>query len=221
MFDRIFVYGCSITSGFELADYELMPSLTPAEIDEIKIKKGVEFWRDKIESEHSLKYISSRESNHSWAKHLADKFNVELVNRAYPGSNSESSVYFLEKDINREFIKPTDLIIVAHTENSRWFYLDADGKEHHCCPGGEPKDWNTQLSHRLRWPSKKFHNEYVLYVANEFNDMFRWFKDIKYLEMLSKEYNILQTFVYTPFLNKVHINLHQNKIFKGYSLLNA
>jgi hypothetical protein len=217
MYNRIVAYGCSITSGFELADYELMPSLNFVEINKIKAK-GVEFWRDKIESKYSLEYIDSREHNHAWPQHLANKLNVDVVNRAYPGSNSESSIYFLEEDISRGFIKPTDLIIVAHTESSRWFYLDKECKKHHCCPGGLPKEWNSQLSHRLRWPSKSFHKDYVLHVSNDFNDMFRWFKDIKYLEMLSKKHNILQVFAFTPFLTQLHNNINK---FKEYNLLNA
>jgi hypothetical protein len=197
-FNRIVAYGCSVTSGFELADYQLMPNMSSLDVDDFKNKHGIEPWRNLLESKHSLKSIEDAEHKLSWPRWLSEKFNVDFINRAVPGSNSQSSIFFLEKDLNSKIITPNDLIIVGHTEPRRWFWIDDASRTRHCCHGGIPKDWKNQITNRLRWPSNIFYEEFAKYVFNDQHCLYQWYHDIKYLDMLSTVLggNILQVYCY-------------------------
>lgn len=197
-FNRIIVYGCSITSGFELADYQLMPDISTKGIDNFKNKNGIESWRNLLEAKYSFATIQEAENNLSWPKWLAEKFNVDFINRAVPGSNSQSSIFFLEKDVDSHIVTANDLVIIGHTEPRRWFWIDDVGRTRHCCNGGIPKDWKNQITNRLRWPSNIFYKEFSKYVLNDNHCLYQWYHDIKYLDMLSKilKGNLLQVYCY-------------------------
>ena len=183
MFDRIVAYGCSLTSGFELAD-TILTGKTQDEVDKIK-RKGVEKYVDYLDSFGNRKEL---ENSQSWVRWLADIKGVTYLNRAVEGGNSSSSIYFLEQDIANGVIKDTDLVIVAHTEYSRWFWLNNKGKAMHGCVGGS----------ETRWPSKNFHRDFITYVANDYNLVYQFYKDITYLE----NFKVKQIFCYNTF-NKI------------------
>lgn len=202
--NRLIAYGCSITSGMELADYNLMPSMSMSDIDNIKINHGIEYWKDILESKNSVEKINHEESRLAWPRWLSDRLNIDYINRANPGSNSQSFIFHLEKDLSSGFIKSDDLIIVGHSEYSRWFYIDNDSRPRHCCPGGSLKQ---------RWPSATFHDEFVTHVMNDYQLIYQWFHDIKYLEMLSKniESSLLQVFCLGTF--KSELNMRSESFF--------
>lgn len=182
MYKRIVAYGCSITSGFELAD-TIVTKKSQEEVDKIKLQ-GVEAYVDYLDSFGNRR---EAESSQSWVRWLADLKGVEYLNRAVEGGNSASSIYFLEQDIANGIIKDTDLVLVAHTEYTRWFWINNKGTPIHSCVGGS----------ETRWPSKLFHKEFVKFVANDYNLIYQLYKDITYLNNL----NVKQLFCYNTFNN--------------------
>jgi hypothetical protein len=189
-FDRIVSYGCSVTSGFELADTLIFADKSQQEIDRLKIKLGIEGYIKEIEKIIPPIQVSHLESTRSWIRFLAEKLNVDYVSRAVPGGCCQSSVYFLERDLSTGFIRDTDMIIVGHTEHSRWFWIDNNGQPRYPCIGGTND----------RWPSSSFHKDFVAYVGNEHHLSYHWFNGIKYLDMLSTRLDnrIFQQFCLDP-----------------------
>jgi hypothetical protein len=171
-FDRIVAYGCSLTAGMELAD-ELVTGLSKQEIDRQKRTIGIRNWWDLLESYATVEQISEIENNLAWPRYVADYFGVSYVNRAVHGGNSDSSIYFIESDL-KNFLTTKDLILVGHSETTRYFWLDQHGSPQHACMGGTD----------LRWPSADFHQQFRSF-ANPHHLTYQWTKDIKYLDMLS------------------------------------
>jgi len=194
MFNRIVAYGCSITSGFELAD-TILTGQTQEEIDKLKLK-GVEKYVEYLDSFGDRK---EAENSQSWVRWLADLKGVPYLNRAVEGANSTSSIYFLEQDIANGVITENDLVLIGHTEYSRWFWLSNDGIPMHGCVGGS----------ETRWPSKNFHKDFITYVANDYNLIYQLYKDISYLE----RYNVKQVFCYNTF------NSIKNKVIEELPML--
>jgi hypothetical protein len=186
---RLVVYGCSITSGFELADTIIFSDLTEKEIDNKKKKIDIIEYINWQKTKTSLDQIKELERNLAWPKYIADDLNIEYINKAFPGGDTDSSIFLLEKDINSKFILKTDIIIIAHTDIRRWFWIDNNGISHNGCLGGTDK----------RWPTARFHKDFDRYVANKYHLGYHWYKNIKYLDMLSKNLNgmLLQQYCYS------------------------
>ena len=97
---RLVVYGCSITSGFELADTIIFSDLTEKEIDNKKKKIDIIEYINWQKTKTSLDQIKELERNLAWPKYIADDLNIEYINKAFPGGDTDSSIFLLEKDIN-------------------------------------------------------------------------------------------------------------------------
>jgi len=186
-FDRIVAYGCSLTAGMELADHKIinMPN-----IDDYKKSLGVKKWLELLHSKMPLKEVLKLENNLAWPKYVADHFGVDYMNRAVYGSNTDSNIWFIERDLTSGFLTSNDLILVGITEPTRYFWLDDNGTPMHGCMGGSDE----------RWPSKEFHREFINSTSTP-HLMHRWLTDIKYLDMLSVKLNgrILQQFCYDTY----------------------
>lgn len=195
MFKRLITYGCSITSGFELSDSSYFPEYSEEELDKEKQKISISIWAKKIESRVSLQRNDQENKNLAWPRWIAQHFDLEYINRAVPGGNNQSSIYFLEEDISNNIINNQDLIIIGHTEFTRYFWINNQGEPKYGCINGV-KD---------RWPSKKFHDEYVAHVLNDHHLLYQWYRDLKYLDLLSKKLNgnLLQVFCYKTFNNEI------------------
>lgn len=182
-FNRIIAYGCSITSGFELADDLMYPELGSFSREKYKNKHGIE----KYFNNRTIEIIQE-EHNRSWVGQLAKNLNVELVNRAVPGGCCQSSIYFLEVDLGRNFIKDTDLIIVGQTDYRRWFWLNNFG---------EPQTPTINGSNS-RWPSPAFHQDFITHLSSDDHLLYNWYIGIKYLDMLSNRLGgrLLQQYCY-------------------------
>lgn len=167
-FNRIIAYGCSITSGMELGD-----NLSDAQKEKLGIIPYVT-------------QLTSEDHNHAWPKYIADYFQVDYINRAVPGGNSQSSIFFIEEDLEN-LITDQDLILVGHSEMTRWFWIDEHGNPQHGCMGGSD----------TRWPSKQFHKDFITYISHK-QLKYQFIHDIKYLDLLSKSLNgrVLQQFCY-------------------------
>jgi hypothetical protein len=181
-FNRIIAYGCSFTSGFELADDQLLKDI---DVDKFKKKHGAEHYFDHIRTIPNSQFL---ETQLAWPKWLSDKFKVDYVNRAVEGAGNDASIYHLEQDIESGFITDSDLIIIGLTESRRWFWIDHNNTPQYPCIGGTNR----------RWPSEKFHKDFVAFVANQNFLNYTWWKSIRYIDMLSERYNnrILQQFCY-------------------------
>jgi hypothetical protein len=194
-FNRIVAYGCSLTAGMELADEIIVPEFTKTEIDEYKNKNGIKGWMDLLQTKMPLSEVLRIENNLAWPKILADHFGVDYANRAVYGSNSDSSIYFIEQDL-KTFLTPFDLILVGHSETTRYFWLDETGTPNHGCIGGVDD----------RWPSLVFHDEYKSLIKSP-HLIYQWIKDIKYLDMLSQKLDgrILQQYCSQTYKEEVVI----------------
>jgi hypothetical protein len=191
MFKRIFFYGCSITSGFELSDSSNYNNKTEEEIDNLKRKMSISEWLDFLSKTVTLEKNNIENKKLAWPAWLCQNLNVECINRAIAGGNNQSSIYLLEEDLSNGNILKTDLIIIGHTENSRYFWIDQTGDPKYGCIGGA----------KSRWPSEKFHDEFVKYLANDYHLTYQWYHNLKYLDLLSinLENRLIQTFCYRTF----------------------
>lgn len=182
-FDRIVAYGCSITSGFELADDVVYPTIKDEDREKYKLKQGIANYFDA-----RTQAVVQEEYNRSWVGQLATQLGVELVNRAIPGGGCQSSIYFLEVDLGSKFIKDTDLIIVGQTDYRRWFWINNYGEAQTPTIGGTD----------VRWPSANFHRDFITHVSSEDSLLYNWYQGIKYLDMLSDRLDgrLLQQYCY-------------------------
>jgi hypothetical protein len=210
-FNRIIAYGCSITSGFELADKEFVPEMSEDEINRIKRKHGIEYWVDFLEKRVSEKDLRSKEAEYAWPKYIASSLNLEYINRAVPGANSQLMIYLLENDIEQGFVKDNDLILVGHTEFSRWFWINDKNQPFSACMGGTLR----------RWPSKVFYEEFVKHLANEPYFLWQWYRDIKYLDLLAKSLGnrLFQVYCYKTLSQAINDHKYNFKNYQFESVL--
>lgn len=197
-FNRIIAYGCSMTSGWELADHQLIPDMSSDDIDKFKRASSINEWCEFIDSVVPPSEKLAAEARLAWPNWIATHFNVEYVNRAVAGGNSQSAIYFIEQDIASGFINDNDLIIVGHTESCRWFWINDTGQHLHCLLTDDDNDPINSWPHTHRWPSYEFYKDFVMHVCNSHHLTYQWFHDIKYLDLLSSRLSgrLLQVYCY-------------------------
>lgn len=163
---RILFYGCSFTAGAELADQELLPNLPKTEIDKLKKEEKYHFYnrfdvdlREKLEKEKS------------WARWFADDVGLPYENRAKGGSSTSQIVFSIEEDLARNAIEDTDIIIVGTTSPERICKFTNFGAE-------------SIILNQNQWPAS-FEREFLMNIANDNYLLFNWYKEIKYLDLLS------------------------------------
>lgn len=208
-FNRVIAYGCSHTAGSELADHLFCgEQLTAKELDKIKrsytnpkdfyAKYPVAGRDDVIEAQQKL----------SWAGKVAEKFGVPLFNRALPGSSMQSMIYSIEKDRFDGHITDNDLIIVGATSMDRWMYFTKEERF------GWPHSATPIVGWPDRWPSEQFHNDFITHIANDYFAFYNYFISLRYLELLSKQYEgrVLVQFIhhtmkdYTNYITDTTLN---------------
>jgi hypothetical protein len=196
LFNRIVVYGCSLTAGMELADHIIVPEMSQREIDKYKIEHGIKHWIEFLQTKMSLETFGQIEKTLTWPKIIADHFEVDYVNRATYGGNSSAMIYYLEQDLANNLIKDTDLILVAHSEITRFFWIDKLGLPHVGCIGGTDE----------QWPSMMFHQEFSNLDYNHL--IYQWYTDIRYLDLLSTSLNgrVLQQYCYNTYRQEMEMN---------------
>jgi|APCry1669189369_1035219.scaffolds.fasta_scaffold10241_2 hypothetical protein len=211
LFNRIIVYGCSLTAGMELADTKIVPEYSQIQIDEYKRINGLKKWIELIQTKMSLQEIAKIENDLTWAKILADHYDVNYVNRATYGGNSASMIYYLQKDLSNNFITDNDLILVGHSEISRYFWINRLGKPIVGCVNGTDE----------HWPSKLFHQEFSNNLDYR-HHMYNWYSDIQHLNLLSLALNgrLLQQYCYNTYHQEMEINNYKEfKIENLYSII--
>lgn len=167
--NRIVFYGCSFTVGSELSDCKLFPQMTKQEIDNLKRKERYAFY-------NRINPIvrDNADNQQSWARWFSDELGLPWVNRATGGSSMGQIIFSLEKDLADNNINDDDLIIVGITSPERLCRFLRYGA-------------NSLIINNLdtRWDKETFRNDYIKYIANDDYILFNWYKDIKYLDLLS------------------------------------
>ena len=181
---RIIFYGCSYTSGSELADQELMPNLSKEEIDKLKIKEQFHFY-----SRFDQNIVDQLENEKSWSRWFSNELNLPWVNRALRGSSMGNIIFNIEKDLNNKEILDNDLVIVGITSPERICLFNDYGAF-------------TQILHanNQKW-DKKFKEDFILNIFNDEYNLFNWYKDIRYLDLLSNKLNgrLFHQYVWSTF----------------------
>ena len=189
--NRIVFYGCSFTAGSELADQELMPNLSKEEIDKLKIEEQYLFYE---RFDRNIFYRLENEK--SWSRWFSDELNLPWVNRAMRGSSMGQIIFDIEKDINNKEILDNDLVIVGITSPERICLFNDYGAF-------------TQIIHanNQSW-DKKFKEDFILNIFNDEYNLFNWYKDIKYLDLLSNKLNgrLFHQYVWSTFPELLKFN---------------
>ena len=168
--NRIVFYGCSFTEGAELSDYELFPTIEQSQVDKLKIKQGQSFYRLVDES-----LCNTLNNQKSWTRWFADELNMTWVNRATSGSSMSQIIFEIENDFSTGKILDTDLIIVGITSPERICRFLSNSANSLIIG-------NTDT----RWEDEKFQKLFVKHLADDNYILYNWYKDIKYLDLLSK-----------------------------------
>jgi len=194
-FNRIVFYGCSFTAGSELSDKELYPQLSVEEIQKLKRKEGYEFYHKFDE-----KLRNKLDNPKSWPRWFCDELNIDWDNRAVPGSSMGAIVFNIEHDLSNGEINDTDLIIVGITSAERICTFDEYGSKSYIL-----NDLDTS------W-DKNFKKDFSLTIANDNYILFNWYRDIKYLDLLSSRLNgrLFQQYIWAT--------VEENSRFSQYNL---
>lgn len=194
-FNRIVFYGCSFTVGSELSDRELYPELSVEEIRRLKVKKGYEFY-------HKFDDVARNKLDNpkAWPRWFCDELDIAWDNRAVGGSSTGAMIFNIERDLSNGSIKDTDLIIVGITSPERICTFDKFGSRSYIL-----NDLDTS------W-DKNFKKEFSLTIADDNYILFNWYKDIKYLDLLSSRLNgrLFQQYVWAT--------IEENSRFAHYNL---
>lgn len=207
-FNRIIAYGCSMTSGWELADHQFLSDMTEDEINALKDNSSIGEWCTFMDLKVPPSERILVEAKLAWPNWIAEYYNVKYVNRAIAGGNSQSTIYFIEQDLASGFITDTDLIIVGHTESCRWFWINSKGESSHCLLTDNDLDPINTWPVTHRWPSNAFYKDFVIHVCNTYHLTYQWFHDIKYLDLLSNKLNgrVVQVYCYNTLTQELDMN---------------
>ena len=183
-FNRIVAYGCSHTAGSELADHLFWEKpISVTELDKIKrtFKNPTEFYQKYPMT--GLSEAVEVQNKKSWAGKVAEKFGVPIFNRGLPGSSMQGIIYSIEKDRYEGHITDNDLILIGATSMDRWMYFEKEERLGWPYPATPIFGWPG------RWPSEQFYNDFTKYVAGDYFTFFNYFTSLRYIELLSKEYD--------------------------------
>ena len=113
-YKRLVVYGCSFTAGDELAD-ALVLGMTEDEVDLLK-RSGMS--RQELYGKLHNECIRAGKTL-TWARWLADHYNVPYSNRARGGGSLQQMVYRIERDYHNGITHEDDLVIAPKPQNPK------------------------------------------------------------------------------------------------------
>jgi hypothetical protein len=121
-------------------------------------------------------------------------------NRAVPGSSMGAIVFNIERDLSNGEINDTDLIIVGITSAERICTFTESGARSYIL-SDQDTSWD-----------ENFKKDFSLTIANDNYILFNWYKDIKYLDLLSSRLNgrLFQQYVWAT--------IEENSRFSQYNL---
>lgn len=186
-FNRIVAYGCSHTAGSELADHLFWHTpITAMELDKIKRKwtadgRRGEFYL-KNPSLQQYDQINEAGKKISWPAQVAKRFGVPIVNKAVPGASMQGIIYSIEQDLYEGNISDNDLVLIGATSMDRFLHFKKQEKN------TWPDVATPIIGCPWLWPTEKFHNDFVEYVADDYFLLFNYFNSLKYLDLLSERH---------------------------------
>lgn len=191
-FDRIVAYGCSHTEASETEDHNIL-GISHDECDYLKRKTSPDEFYSKLLNNAEIESSELKKLNkqNSYIKHLSDMFEVDSVNHALGGSGLDYCSYLLSKHLydpdskDENCIKKNDLIIVGFTCPNRLFYFSDFN------PGYDTDSTHLLVSDDSRWKKtgKYFYAHCIDTIANDKTLGWKYFQQLNYLSMLSKENN--------------------------------
>jgi len=116
--NRIVAYGCSYTFGSELADIDFIEN---AEAE--KRNLGLAEFNRKYGHIITSPELIAKQQERVWPTLLANKLNVDVLNRAAGGTSLEHSVMTFRDDLFNKRIKKTDLVLLGITTLNRWLHI--------------------------------------------------------------------------------------------------
>lgn len=116
--DRIVAYGCSYTFGSELADDDFIENA-----DQEKKTLGLTEFNKKYGHIIMSPDVIAKQQERVWPSLLANKLNVDVLNRAVGGTSLEHSVITFRDDLFNKRIKKTDLVLLGITTLNRWLHI--------------------------------------------------------------------------------------------------
>lgn len=186
-FTKIVAFGCSYTAGFESRDHVYF-GVSDAEMDQWKLKDKTKnaftFYTQFGLKNHEWNKLCDENKEGSYIKFLADELSVSWENFAEPGSSLEFSIWKLEEYLRNN--KNTDeLIVIGVTCPNRLMYLITDEREKEELD--KTKALHLQLNTSYVWPDQEFYNTFVTTLGTAKNLAWKYFYQLKYLDMLSKK----------------------------------
>ena len=216
-FDRIVAYGCSHTEAVETEDHNII-GISSSACDDLKRKtKMGDFYHEFIFNNVTPLELKEINRQNSYIKHLSDIFEVEHVNHAIGGSSLDYSSYLLSKHLyetdskDDHCIRKNDLIIVGVTCPNRLFYFsDYDA-------GDCTHSTHLQMSNPSMWErntGKYFYENCIDTIANDKTLAWKYFQQVNYLHMLSKENN--NRIILVPMIHTVQqwMSLKYSELYK-------
>jgi hypothetical protein len=182
-YKRLVVYGCSFTAGDELGD-SLVLGMPEEEVDLLK-RNGIS--RQELYGKLHSECIRAGKTL-TWARWLADHYNVPYSNRAQGGGSLQQMVYRMERDYHNGMTHEDDLVIVGLTSMFRWFQFSRGGRE---------LSWvfNTELS-----GISELNQSLVEYYVTPQNIIWNYHLYLNYMQMLAdKRKNIFAVNAISPF----------------------
>lgn len=182
-YKRLVVYGCSFTAGDELAD-ALVLGMTEDEVDLLK-RSGIS--RQELYGNLHNECIRVGKTL-TWARWLADHYNVPYSNRARGGGSLQQMVYRIERDYHNGLTHEDDLVIVGLTSMFRWFQFSRKGDE---------LSWvfNTEMS-----GLQELNEKLLEYYVTPQNIIWTYHLYLNYMQMLAdKRKNIFAINAISPF----------------------
>lgn len=174
-FDRIVAYGCSYTAGQELGDAIILGK-THEEVDEYKRNNGIHCIKGVYGDEKTRAKCTELSSKLSWPNYIAEKLNIPCLNRAELGTSVNEFIFNIERDIAKNVLRDTDLILVGLTTPTRFSWITDSGKmvTRFIC---DDRRWTYNI---------ELNNALLDTWATDCNLVWEYFKHMKYLDMLSK-----------------------------------
>lgn len=211
--DRILFYGCSFTSGMELADHiYLGKSLEEVNLLKKKLDSRTFYNRYNLDPWSPQSDLYQASANLSWGRCLADHFNLPFVSRAQAGSSNKQMLFKIQVHLENNLITENDLIIVGLTAPERIFTVNDDGSIS-----------SKQLSN-----ADSVLDFYIQHFGNDYNLYYDVYNVMSYLDLLSHKLKgrVFQQFTHVrliDMLKKINpeaelYSLMKN-VFNFYSLL--
>ena len=205
-YTRLVAYGCSFTAGTELVDH-LFYNSSEDQLDEKKRNDSKYFDISNFLDNQTLQKVRLEEKKHSYAAHIANNLDLQLVNNGIVGASNDYMIYCYERDRATGKLFDTDLILFGLTSNSRWFFIDNDGNP--CRPMlGYPHPYTE-------WRSAKLYKHFINTCGNPNNLLYNQIRSIKYIDAIhSTNKNVMAANLHSSLYDQFNWSHREDKLSK-------